>query len=173
LDTEIPGQHIQGNVLRIISDGWDLMIAHPPCTHLAVAGAVHWKNKTELQREAIKFFMQLAYAPINKIAIENPPGIISSTWRKPDQYVHPYYFGDEAQKAFGLWLKNLPLLKHFKEDDLFDKKTHVDRGGIYITKSGKSRGGAWTMKLPPSKNRWKIRSRTFQGIAKAMAEQWG
>jgi len=173
LDTEILGQHIKGDVLEILNDGWDLMIAHPPCTHLAVAGAVHWKNKPELQQQAIKFFTDLIEAPISKCCIENPPGIMSSVFRKPDQYIHPYYFGHEAQKAFGLWLKNLPLLKHFKQSDLFDTKTHVSKGEIYITKAGKSRGGAWTMKLLPSEDRWKIRSRTFTGIAEAMAEQWG
>ena len=166
LPTEIPGQHIQGDVIEILDDGWDLMIAHPPCTHLAVAGAVWWKQKQidGVQQEAIEFFMKLINSKVNKICVENPPGIISSCWRKPDQYIQPYMFGECAQKKLGLWLKNLPQLVPTKI---------VDRGDIYITKSGKSRGGAWTMKLPPSEDRWKIRSRTFRGIADAMAEQWG
>jgi site-specific DNA-cytosine methylase len=168
LPTEIPGQHIQGDVLELLNNdlNWDLMIAHPPCTHLAVAGAVWWKDKQKdgRQQESIEFFMKLANADINKIAIENPPGIMTKAWRKPDQYIQPYWFGHEAQKKLGLWLKNLEPL---------EKTNLVDRGEIYITKSGKSRGGAWTMKIAPSEERWKERSRTFQGIAEAMAEQWG
>lgn len=145
---------------------WDLMIAHPPCTHLAVAGAVWFKKKREdgRQQQAIDFFMKLINANINRIAVENPPGIMSTVFRKPSQYIQPFWFGENAQKKEGLWLKNLPLLKPTKI---------VDRGEIYIEKDGTKRGGKWTMCLPPSSDRWKIRSRTFQGIADVMAEQWG
>lgn len=165
LPTEIPGNHIQDNVLNILNDGWDLMIAHPPCQDLSVSGAVFWKEKQKdgRQQRAIDFFLSLVNAPIEKICVENPAGIISTVYRKPDQYVQPWWFGHMAQKRTGLWLKNLPLLV---PTDI------VDRGEIYKTKNGKSRGGSWHMKLPPSEERWKIRSRTFTGVAKAMATQW-
>ena len=165
LDTENPkGNHIKGDVLDILDNGWDMMIAHPPCTHLAVSGAVWFKYKEQEQIEALEFVRLLLNASIPKIALENPVGVISTKIRKPDQIIQPYMFGDEAQRATCLWLKNLP--------PLFPTKI-VDKGEIYITKNGKKRGGAWTMKLPPSPDRWKIRSRTFRGIADAMAKQWG
>jgi site-specific DNA-cytosine methylase len=165
LPTEILGQHIQDNVLTILNDGWDLMIAHPPCTHLAVAGARWFKYKLREQEEALEFIRILLNAPISKIALENPVGVISTHVRKPDQIIQPYWFGDEAQKQTCLWLKNLPKLI----------STHlVDKGAMWVNKNnGKKRGAAWTMMLPPSPDRWKIRSRTFRGIADAMAEQWG
>jgi site-specific DNA-cytosine methylase len=152
LPTEITGQHIQGDVLGILNDGWDLMIAHPPCTHLAVSGARWFKNKQREQKEAIGFFMALAEAPINKICIENPIGIMSTVYRKPDQIIQPWQFGHGEVKATCLWLKELPLLK----------PTNIVEGRI-----------ARIHKEPPSPDRWKNRSRTYQGIAEAMAEQWG
>ncbi|MCK4527901.1 DNA cytosine methyltransferase [candidate division WOR-3 bacterium] len=164
LDTERHGNHIKGDVLDILDNGWDMMIAHPPCTRLAVSGAVWFKYKEQEQIEALEFVRLLLNASIPKIALENPVGVISTKIRKPDQIIQPYMFGDEAQRATCLWLKNLP--------PLFPTKI-VDKGEIYITKNGKKRGGAWTMKLPPSPDRWKIRSRTFRGIADAMAKQWG
>ena len=165
LPTERPGNHIQGDVLEILNDGWDLMIAHPDCAHLCVSGARWWKQKQEdgRQQKAIDFFRKLFDAPIPKIAIENPPGIITKAIRPPDQYIQPFWFGDEAQKKTGLWLKNLPKLVPTKI---------VDRGKIWIQKNGRKRGAAWTMCLPPSPDRWKIRSKTFQGIAEAMANTW-
>jgi hypothetical protein len=166
LPTERPGPHYQGDVMDIINDGWDMMIAHPPCTYLCSAG-LNWINRIPGRIEeinaALDFFRLLLSANINKIAIENPVGLISSHIRKPDQYIQPYWFGHSAQKKTCLWLKNLPSLTPTEM---------VDRGEIYITKSGKSRGGAWTMKLSDKSERWKTRSRTFQGIANAMAEQW-
>ncbi len=176
LPTERPGPHHQGDVLDILGDGWDMMIAHPPCTHLCVSGARWWKKKREDGRQlrAIEFFKMLMDAPIGRIAAENPVGVLSSTYRKPDQYIQPFWFGDSVQKKTGLWLKNLPLLKVTRI---------VDRGQIYVDPRGGKHGGAHTMRaknsysplmlLPRSEERWKIRSRTFQGIADAMADQWG
>ena len=165
LPTEIPGPHIQGDVLEILNNDWDLMIAFPDCTHLCVSGARWWKEKQKdgRQKQAIDFFIKIALVPISKIAIENPPGILTKVFRPPDQYIQPFWFGDEAQKKTGLWLKNLPKLV---------PTNIVNRGKIWIPKNGRKRGAAWTMCLPPSPDRWKIRSRTFQGIANAMADQW-
>jgi site-specific DNA-cytosine methylase len=176
LPTEIPGQHIQGDVLEILNDGWDLMIAHPPCTHLAVSGARWFKEKQSdgRQQSGIDFFMKLIAAQIPKVAVENPVGIMSKKFRKPDQIIQPYFFGDSCQKATCLWIKNLPLLS---------PTNIVDRGLIYVDPRGNKHGGVHTMRakraysslmlLAKNEERWKIRSRTFQGIADAMAEQWG
>lgn len=176
LPTEIPGNHIQGDVLDILDDGWDLMIAHPPCTHLAISGA-RWfaeKRKDGRMQQGYEFFMGMINAPINKIAVENPIGVLSKMYRKPDQIIQPFWFGDSVQKATCLWLKNLPPL---------EKTNVVDRGMIYVDPRGNKHGGAHTMLgkkaysplmlLPRSEKRWMIRSRTFPGIANAMAEQWG
>ena len=176
LPTELPGPHIQGDVLGILGDGWDMMIAHPPCTHLCASGARWWKEKQAdgRQQAAIEFFLQFMDAPIDKIAAENPVGILSRAYRKPDQYIQPFWFGDKVQKKTGLWLKNLPQLQ---------PTNIVDRGMIYVDPRGHKHGGAHTLRakraysplmlLPKTEERWKIRSRTFQGIANAMAEQWG
>ena len=166
LPTEIPGQHIQGDVLEILNEGWDLMIAHPPCTHLAVSGAVWFeqKRKDGSQHEGIDFFMKLVNSNIPRYAIENPVGVMSTLYRKPNQIVQPYWFGDSFQKATCLWLRNLPKLS---------ATNMVDRGEIYVTKNGKKRGAKWSFYLPSNKDRWKERSRTFPGIAEAMADQWG
>ena len=176
LPTELPGPHIQGDVLGILGDGWDMMIAHPPCTHLCASGARWWKEKQSdgRQQAAIEFFLQFMDAPIDKIAAENPVGILSRAYRKPDQYIQPFWFGDKVQKKTGLWLKNLPQLQ---------PTNIVDRGMIYVDPRGHKHGGAHTLRakraysplmlLPKTEERWKIRSRTFQGIANAMAEQWG
>ena len=167
LPSERPGQHIQGDVLEVLNDGWDLMIAHPPCTHLCVSGARYWKQKIAdgRQQEGIDFFMRFVASRVPKWAIENPIGCMSKKYRPPDQIIQPYWFGDEAQKATCLWLKNLPPLMSTKM---------VDRGPIWVNKkNGKKRGGRFHMCLPPGPDRWKIRSRTFQGIADAMADQWG
>ena len=175
LPTEAPGPHIQGDVLKVLNDAWDMAIFFPPCTHLALSGARWFKEKIAdgRQAEGIKFFLALANAPIPRIAIENPIGIMSRIYRKPDQIIQPYYFGDSAQKATCLWLKNLP--------PLFSTE-FVDRGMVYVDPRGHKHGGVHTMRakkaysqvmlLPPSPERWKIRSRTFQGVADAMAHQW-
>lgn len=164
LPTEAPGPHHQGDVLEILGDGWDMMIAHPPCTHLAVSGAAWFNKKREQQREALEFVRKLMDAPIDRIAIENPVGIISTAIKPPSQTIHPYWFGHSEMKSTCLWLKGLPLLTPTRV---------VDKGPIHIHASGK-RSSDWSMrtfKLPPSL-RWKERSKTFQGIADAMAEQW-
>ena len=165
-----PEWHIQDDVLNHLNDGWEMMIAFPPCTHLAVSGAKHFKQKREdgRQQKGIDFFMEFANSDIDKVCIENPVGIMSNQYRKPDQIIQPYFFGDEFQKTTCLWLFNLPYLKHYSKDDLYNKKTHVGKGEFITTPSGK--------KLPKwysdNKNQ-KNRSKTFLGIAKAMADQWG
>lgn len=159
LDTDIPGNHFQCNVLTIIEDGWDLMIAHPPCTHLACSGAKHFHKKQKEQADAIKFFMALANAPIDKICIENPVCIMSTQWRKPDQIIQPWQFGHEAQKRTCLWLKNLSLLTPTKI---------VGKGTFYISPKGKKLPKWYSDNTSP-----KFRSKTFDGIAEAMADQWG
>ena len=156
------GDHYQCNVLDILDHDWDLMIAHPPCTHLAVSGARWFKDKQQEQLEALDFVRQLLAAPIPRIALENPVSIISSHIRKPDQIIQPYQFGHEATKTTCLWLKDLPPLIPTKV---------VGKGDRHVTKSGKSLP-TW-YNLPPSADRWKIRSATFKGIADAMASQWG
>ena len=172
LPTEQAGPHIQGDVLDVLGDGWDLMIAHPPCTHLAVSGAAHFAKKIASgeQQEALYFVRRLLEAPIKRIALENPVSIISSKIRKPDQMIHPYHFGEDASKRTCLWLKNLPKLR----------PTQFVEPRIVVTPSGKE-AMRWANqcdnfghdKLPPSADRWKLRSATYPGIAQAMAKQWG
>jgi len=152
LPTETPGPHYNGDVRDVLNNGWDLMIAHPPCTHLAVSGARWFRNKQAEQAEALDFVRTLLQAPIPRIALENPVSIISSRIRKPDQIIQPWQFGHGETKATCLWLKNLPPLT----------PTNVVEGRA-----------ARVHKMPPSANRWKERSRTFLGIASAMADQWG
>jgi site-specific DNA-cytosine methylase len=153
-ETESPGPHYKGDVFDIINDGFDLMIAHPPCTHLAVSGARHFAQKRAdgRQQAAIDFFMALANAQIPTIAIENPVCIISKTWRKPDQIIQPWQYGHGETKATCLWLKGLKKLTPTKIVEGREAKVH---------------------RMPPSPTRWKERSRTYQGIASAMADQWG
>jgi len=149
--TEKRGHHIQGDVLDVLDDEWDLMVAHPPCTHLAVAGARWFKYKQKEQAEAITFFMALVNAPIERICVENPVSIMSTRYRKPDQIIQPWQFGHGETKATCLWLKNLPPLR----------PTNIVKGRkprVYYES--------------PSPDRWKKRSRTYPGIAEAMAEQW-
>lgn len=144
--------HIRGDVLEVMEDGWDLMIAHPPCTHLAVSGARWFKEKLTEQAEALAFVQALMDAPIPRIALENPVSIISSRIRKPDQIIHPYQFGHGETKATCLWLKGLPLLK--PTDEVKGREQRV-----------------W--KMGPSPERARLRSTTYLGIADAMASQWG
>lgn len=152
LPSETEGQHIQGDVLAVLDQGWDLMVAHPPCTHLAVSGARWFKDKQVEQAEALDFVRALLNAPIPRIALENPVSIISSKIRKPDQIIHPWQFGHGETKATCLWLKGLPKLAPTDVVDGREAKVH---------------------RMPPSENRWRERSRTYKGIAAAMAEQWG
>ena len=175
-----PEWHIKEDVLKVIErEHWDMMIAFPPCTYLTSSG-LHWNKRVPGRnaktKEAVAFVKELMDAPIEKIAIENPPGRINTAIRKPDQLIHPYYFGDEAQKKTNLWLKNLPRLIHASESGLFENKTHVGKGDMMkcVRKDGRIEYRArWNQGLPPSKDRAKIRSKTFPGIAKAMADQWG
>lgn len=153
-----PGPHIEGDVLKVIEEGWDLMIAHPPCTHLACSGAKHFEKKKDIQPAAIDFFMRMINAPITHICVENPICIMSTHYRKPDQIIQPWQFGDPFQKTTCLWLKNLPKLV---------PTNIVEKGEFVVTPSGK--------KLPKwySDNKSaKVRSKTFPGIANAFADQW-
>ena len=181
-----PEWHIQRDVFEVINEGWDLMVAHPPCTFLAVSGASWYyhpedKNLPVEQRRphprypnramdremAVGFFMALMNAPIERIAVENPIGIMSSRFRKPDQIVQPWQFGDSASKSTCLWLKNLPKLTATEI---------VDKGEIVTFASGKSMPKWYADALYTAKTkeeRQTLRSKTFPGIAKAMAEQWG
>jgi hypothetical protein len=180
-----PEWHIKNDVIEVINESnWDMMIAFPPCTHLTVSGAMHFeqKRKDGRQKQGIDFFMYMINAPIEKIAVENPIGIMSRIYRKPNQIIQPYYFGDGFTKTTCLWLKNLPLLQHYKEIDLFnDKITHVDTSKDYkewtCKKTGKlKRQQMWyynaLINAKTKEERSTIRSKTFPGIAKAMAEQW-
>ncbi|KPF66104.1 hypothetical protein IP84_16965 [beta proteobacterium AAP99] len=147
--------HIKADAIQVAyMEPWDLMIAHPPCTHLAVSGARHFaaKRADGRQRAAIDFFMQLASAPIERIALENPISVISTEWRKPDQIIQPWMFGHGETKATCLWLKNLPPL--MPTDIVEGREPRVHR-------------------MSPGPDRWKERSRTYQGVADAMAAQWG
>lgn len=177
MPTEKPGPHIEDDVLLHIDTGeWDMMIAFPPCTHLAVSGAKHFeqKRKDGRQHDAILFFLMLADAPINKICIENPIGIMSGIYKKPDQIIQPWQFGDTYQKTTCLWLKNLPKLFHAKQKDLFnDKITHVDKGEFIVTAGGNKLPKWYSdAKVSSKELTQKVRSKTFPGIANAMAEQW-
>ena len=145
-------QHLQCDVAGVLRSGWDLMIAHPPCTHLAVSGARWFKDKVEEQAEALAFVAALLAAPISLICLENPISVISTKIRKPDQIIQPWMFGHGETKATCLWLKGLPKLE--PTDVVGGREPRVHR-------------------LPPSLDRWKLRSMTYPGIAEAMAEQWG
>ncbi len=167
LPTDVEGNHYQGDVFDVIGDGWDLMIAHPPCTFLSVSG-MHWTKRglrdPQLTEDALEFVKKLMAAPIEKIALENPVSVISSRVRRPDQVIQPWMFGHDASKKTCLWLKNLPLLvaNDIVEPRIIDgKKRWANQ-----TDSGQN-------KLAPSADRWKIRSATYQGIGNAMADQWG
>ena len=154
LPTDVPGPHYQGDVSDILNDGWDMLIGFPPCTHLAVSGA-RWfpeKRADGRQQAALDFVRLLMNAPIDKIAIENPVSVISSQIRKPDQTIQPWQFGHGETKRTCLWLKGLPKLT---PTDIVDGREQR----------------IW--KMPPSPDRWKERSKTFTGIANAMADQWG
>ncbi len=152
LPTDVDGPHYQGDVRDVLNDGWDLMIAHPPCTHLAVSGARWFKDKQAEQAEALAFVRLLMDAPVPRIAIENPVSVISSRIRKPDQVIQPWQFGHGETKATCLWLKGLPKLTPTNIVDGRVNRIH---------------------RMPPSPDRWKLRSTTYKGIAAAMAAQWG
>lgn len=152
LPSEAGGAHHEGSVLEILDGGWDLMVAHPPCTHLAVSGARWFKEKVQEQKDALDFVSSLMNAPIPKIAIENPISIISTKIRRPDQVIQPWWFGHGETKATCLWLKGLPILHPTHTVEGREAKVH---------------------RMAPGPDRWKLRSMTYSGIAKAMAAQWG
>jgi len=162
LPTDSPGPHYQGDIFDVINDGWDLAIFHPPCTHLAVSGARHFAAKREsgVQQEALEFVRRLLDAPIGRIALENPVSIISSQIRKPDQIIQPWMFGHAETKATCLWLKNLPPLT---------ETNNVREHMMTLTKAERNR----VHYASPGPDRWKLRSTTYEGIASAMADQWG
>ncbi len=225
LPTDAPGPHYQGDVRDVLYDGWDLMVAHPPCTYLSVSG-MHWTTRglrdPKLTEDALDFVRLLLEAPIKHIAVENPVSVISSRIRKPNQIIHPWMFGHDASKKTCLWLKNLPLLvpyypsivppkgwqrvmaaadmlecdhcgepfcpehnKHYADCDCIgpheDEVTFKMIEGVdFATRISPPPKPLWANQTPsgqnklgPSADRWKIRSETYEGIAKAMAEQWG
>lgn len=172
LPSERPGNHIQGDVLKYLDDGWDLMIAHPPCTYLTLAGNKWFKpeykdrfpTRGRDRETAIGFFINFITPFIERWCIENPIGIMSRLYRKPDQIIQPYQFGHADRKPTCLWLKNLPLLL----------PTKIVEPNIKINRNGKTASVHHDKALAmPAEERWKFRSRTYFGIAKAMAEQWG
>lgn len=150
--SEMPGNHYQGDVRDILANDWDLMICHPPCTYLCVSGARWWPQRQEEQRDALAFVQLLLDAPIQRIALENPKGKISSAIRKADQMIHPWEYGEPEAKETCLWLKNLPLLQ--PTCLAWPREQRIHRMG-------------------PGKHRSRERSRTYLGIANAMAQQWG
>ncbi len=167
LPSETPGPHFQGNVLDIIGSGWDLMIAHPPCTYLTSSG-LHWNkrrpDRAALTDEALQFVLALATAPIPRICIENPIGCLSTRWRKPDQIIQPHQFGHDASKSTCLWLNGLIPLR--PTESVAPRMVNGKPRWSNQTDSGQN-------KLGPSADRWALRSLTYPGIAQAMAEQWG
>lgn len=167
LPTDVPGPHYQGDVFDVIGDGWDLMVAHPPCTYLSSSG-LHWNGRVEGRaaktEDALAFVRALLDAPIPRIAIENPVGCIGTRIRKADQTIQPHQFGDDASKATCLWLKGLPLLTPTAR--VPGRMVNGKPRWANQTDSGQNR-------LAPSADRWKLRSATFPGIAAAMADQWG
>jgi len=162
-ETEVPGPHYQGDLRDVLYANWDLAIFHPDCTHLSVSGARHFTEKRMdgRQQKALSFVGFLMQAPIPRIAIENPVSIISTVFRRPEQIIQPYQFGHEEFKATCLWLKNLPLLQ--------------PEGELDPPPRGSEEFKAWSIvhRMPPGPDRWKDRSRTYTGIAEAMADQWG
>ena len=161
LPTDAPGPHYQGDVRDVLDYPWDLMIAHPPCTDLSVSGAAWFAKKRAVgaQQASVSFFMLLAKSDIPRIAIENPVCVMSSLWRKPDQVIQPWMFGHMEQKATCLWLKGIPPLT---------PTNNVKEQMMQLPKNQRER----LHYLPPSEDRWKLRSETYQGIADAMAAQW-
>lgn len=168
LPTERPGPHIQGDVLEVINQGWDLMIAHPPCTYLCCAGLHYSKKDPERMKKtiaAVEFFTKLFESPIGKVCIENPVGYLSSVYRGPDQIIDPFNFGVPQRKKTCLWLKGLPLLKHGETVEVKPLKT-------IIRKTGSKAGQLYNYYWRQGKSA-KARSTTFQCIADAFADQWG
>lgn len=184
LPSDTPGPHHQGDVLDILDAGRDLMIAHPPCTYLTIAaewayrddqtkkikpGTLIGAERREAREEAVQFVLALANAPIERIAIENPVGVLSTQWREPDQFIQPYEYGDSASKKTCLWLKNLPKLR---PTELAVPRLALSRDGRSYSLRWANQTDSGQNKEPPSADRWKVRSATWPGIASAMATQW-
>lgn len=181
LPTDVPGPHYQGDIRDIINDGWDMMIAFPPCTYLCSSG-LHWNKRgimvegrprQEHTDEAVEFVRMLLEAPIPRVAVENPIGCLSSRLRKPDQIIQPWHFGDDASKSTCLWLKGLPKLDNTDRSKWIPGRIIGEdkRGKTIVRWSNQCDSGQ--NKLGPSEDRWKLRSETYMGIARAMASQWG
>lgn len=181
LPTERPGPHYMGDVFDIINDGWDMMIAFPPCTHLCSSGARHFAQKRAdgRQQQGIDFFMAFTRTSIPRVAIENPVGIMSTIYRKPDQIIQPWMFGHPHSKATCLWLIGLPKLQPTKilhptwTQNLSAKGKRTDQAHNRPQVRWENQTASGQNKLAPSYDRWKLRSITYQGIADAMADQWG
>lgn len=172
LPTEQEGYHYQGDARDLLHSGWDLLIAHPPCQYLTFAGMRYWNDEGRQEKRdgAYKLFLDFLNAPIKHICVENPRGY-PMRFIKPSQEIHPYFFGDAELKRTCLWLKNLPKLVHIKTTDLFEYATHTEKPlPAYVQENGKKR--YFTEASFNKKNAWKVRSRTFEGIAQAMATQW-
>lgn len=171
LDTDVSGPHYKGDVRDVLDNGWDLMVANPPCTYLTSAG-LHWNKRrpgrAALTEEALDFVRLLMAAPVPRIAVENPVGCISTRIRRPDQTIQPWQFGEDASKATCLWLSGLPLLNPTKRvpGRMIEYKGRLVERWANQTDSGQNQ-------LPPTEDRWKLRSTTYAGIAAAMAAQWG
>lgn len=172
LDTEIPGKHKIGDLLDILNDGWDLLIAHPPCTYISYVGTAHWNKvgRIEKRLEALDFFRQLWEADIKHICLENPKSCASPVIAKYTQQIQPYYFGDPYIKTTWLWLKNLPKLTYSETDTIFEKKSVVEPIGYWVNSSNFYKIKRKEMSFGTSNA--KERARSFSGIARAMAEQW-
>lgn len=173
LPSESPGPHHQGDVRNVLGNRWDLMIAHPPCTYLAVSG-MHWTTRgmrdPQLTEDALDFVRLLMDAPIERICIENPVSVISSRIKKPDQIIQPYEYGHDASKKTCLWLKNLPKLQ---PTEMIEPRLVTTPSGKTAKRWGNQCSNYGQDSLPPSPDRWKLRSATYLGIAEAMAKQWG
>ena len=170
--SEQPGPHYQGDVRNILKDGWDLMIAHPECTYLAYSGMRYWNlpGREEKRREAMSFFMEMINAPIPRICVENPRGLPGREYRRADQEIHPWYFGDPYMKRTCLWLKNLPKLTWWEHDNLFGPRDCTDLPEpVYVTQRA---NGVKLRHFTEAAHSKTDRSRTFPGIARAMAQQW-
>jgi hypothetical protein len=168
------GPHYQGDVRDLLDEAWDMVLAFPPCTHLAVSGARHFAQKRAdgRQQEAIDFFILFTQLACPRVAIENPIGIMSSMYRKPDQIIQPWQFGDDASKKTCLWLKNLPKLNNEDRSKwIHGRIVGEDKRGMTVVRWA-NQCDSGQNKLAPSADRWKERSKTYTGIAKAMAEQW-
>lgn len=173
LPAEQLGKHIQDDVLNHLDDGWDIMIAFPPCTHFSKAGGWCWKYKDSEIKESLKFIEALWEAPIDRICIENPTGWLNTHWKPPSQIIHPYYFGDPWLKETCLWLKNLPTLTYVLKDDMFYQATAVEPKGNWVKPGNKRPWRRFDNVAEGGQGNTTDRSRTFPMVAQAMGMQWG